>query len=108
MKTLLVVFVLLAITMTSFAQDIPKYEKKAKETVALYDKICELDEATEKALLPVMTAKHKELMEVKKATPNDKEAIKAVQQKYSKQVRGIIGKENSQKIAEYWQNQKNK
>lgn len=110
MKKILFLLSAISLTICIYAQD-GRAEKVAKKVTNTWIEVCELDEATSKALYPVLLEKQKAIIEAKEKHSNDQEALKETKKEinktYYKKIVAVVGKENSDKMKEYWKQQKN-
>lgn len=105
MKNLLML-ALLFICIAANAQNKEPYVKLAEKNLKTWVEVCDLDDQQQKDLLVVVTNKQKELHTIKKENKGNQERIKSlgkeVHQKYSKEIKDIVGAENIQKMKAYY------
>ncbi|MGY8939595.1 MAG: hypothetical protein ACKVK4_06395 [Flavobacteriales bacterium] len=104
-KGILLLFVAV-ISLSTFAQQKEQYQKTAEKVVKTFTEVCALDADQQKALLPIMEAKQKELFAAREKFAGDKEGLKTANKeigpKYWKQIKDAVGKENTDKMSQYW------
>jgi len=96
---------LLFVCIVASAQKQEPYAKVAEKNHKAWSEVCELSEQQESELLVVLTSKQKEMYTIKIENKDNIEQTKAlgkeVVQKYSKEIKDIVGADNVQKMNEY-------